>query len=46
MENKRTPVSLSDSERLEILEAMKLCGIRTMADFLRVAALEKCRNAK
>ena len=40
----RTPVPLTDAEREEIRAAMKAEGIRTLADFLRLAALKLARS--
>jgi hypothetical protein len=42
--DKRTPVLLTDAERAEIKVAMKAEGIRSMSDFLRLAALRLARG--
>ena len=42
--DKRTPVPLTEAERAEIIAAMKAEGIRSMADFLRIAALRAARG--
>jgi hypothetical protein len=42
----RVPVPITAEERAEIEAGMKVAGIRAMADFLRVAGLEKARKAK
>jgi hypothetical protein len=44
MTDKRTPVPLTESERDEIRAAMKSEGIRSLADFLRFAALKLARS--
>ena len=48
MDNKpkeaRTPVPLNTSERAEISAAMDRMGFRSMAEFLRIAGLEKARK--
>ena len=41
---KRTPVDLTDDEREEIRAAMKVHGIRAMAEFLRFAGLKVARE--
>jgi hypothetical protein len=41
--SKRVPVPLTDQEREEIQAAMKSEGIRTLADFMRIAALRLAR---
>jgi hypothetical protein len=43
---KRIPVPLNDAERAEILAAMKSEGIRSMAQFLRFAALKLARSVE
>jgi hypothetical protein len=43
---KRVPVPLTDDEREEIRAAMKREGIRAMADYLRIGALEKARKGE
>ena len=40
----RTPVRLTDQERAEIHAAMQSQGIRTFADFMRIAALRLARG--
>ncbi len=42
--DKRTPVLLTDEERAEIRDAMKAEGIRSLSDFLRIAALRLARQ--
>lgn len=43
--DKRIPVPLTDAERTEIEAAMRSEGFRTLADFLRFAALRLARGA-
>jgi uncharacterized protein (DUF1778 family) len=43
-QGKRIPVHLTDDERTEIEAAMKSEGLRTLADFLRFAALKLARS--
>jgi hypothetical protein len=43
---KRTPVPLTEEERSEIRAAMKSEGIRSLSDFLRLAALRLARGAR
>lgn len=40
----RTPVPLTDAERAEIRAALQDTGIRSLADFLRFAALKLARS--
>ena len=40
----RTPVPLTDAEREELRAAMQDTGIRSLADFLRFAALKLARS--
>lgn len=40
----RVPVPLTIEERAEIEAGMKRAGIRAMADYLRIGALEKARK--
>ena len=40
----RVPVAITAEERAEIEAGMKATGFRAMADFLRVAGLEKARK--
>lgn len=41
---KRTPVELTEAERQEVSAAMERDGYRSMAEFFRVAGLEKARK--
>jgi hypothetical protein len=43
-QDKRIPVPLTEHERMEIEAAMKAEGFRTLADFLRFAALKLARS--
>lgn len=45
MSDKRTPVALSDEDRAAIQAAMARHGIRSIADFLRFAALYVARQS-
>jgi hypothetical protein len=45
-ETTRTPVPLTDDERAEIRAAMKQEGIRSLSDFLRIAALRLARSGQ
>jgi hypothetical protein len=46
MGTKRTPVALTESEREELERAMARYGIRSMSDFLRLAALYAARKGE
>ena len=43
-QDKPIPVPLTEAERTEIEAAMQDTGIRTLADFLRFAALKLARS--